>query len=76
MPGYSGATVVTILVCFLHFAHEAAGALGARHSPRPHFQGEGFMQTSGASRRGNAEVCLRRHYEERDCVLDAAGYEN
>jgi hypothetical protein len=34
------------------------------------------MQTSGASHRENAEVCLRRHSEERDGVLDAAGYDN
>jgi hypothetical protein len=60
MPGFSGVTVVTILVCFLHFAHEAAGALGARHSLRPlFFWANGFVQTSGASRRGNAKPCLR-----------------
>src|SRR6202022_142482 len=35
MPGDSGATVVTTLVCYLHFAREAAGAAGTRHSPRP-----------------------------------------
>jgi hypothetical protein len=29
--------VVTTLVCYLHFAHEAAGAAGTRHSPRPLF---------------------------------------
>jgi hypothetical protein len=51
-------------------------ALGARHSPRPHFLGEEFTHYSGASRRGNAEVCLRRRYEERDGVLDAAGYDD
>jgi hypothetical protein len=35
MPGVSGVTVVTTLVCYLHTAHEAAGASGARHSLRP-----------------------------------------
>src|SRR5258706_1623868 len=36
MPGNSGVTVVTnSCVCF--FTHEAAGALGARHSLRPLF---------------------------------------
>src|SRR5207248_6811766 len=35
MPGYSGVTVVTMLVCFFYFACEAAGALSARHSLRP-----------------------------------------
>src|ERR1700724_4427162 len=32
---FSGVTVVTTLVCYLHTAHEAAGASGARHSLRP-----------------------------------------
>jgi hypothetical protein len=35
MPGVSGVTVVTMLVCFYHFAREAAGASSARHSLRP-----------------------------------------
>jgi len=35
MPGVSGVTVVTLLVCFLIFAREAAGAAGVRHSLRP-----------------------------------------
>ena len=35
MPGVSGVTVVTMLVCFLSFAYEAAGALSAWHSLRP-----------------------------------------
>jgi hypothetical protein len=35
MPGVSGVTVVTTLVCFFHFARETAGALRARHSLRP-----------------------------------------
>jgi hypothetical protein len=43
-------------VLHLNFAREAAGALGARHSPRPH--GRRIMHNSGASRRGNADVCL------------------
>jgi hypothetical protein len=37
MPGDSGVTVVTTLVCYLHTAHEAAGASSARHSLRPLF---------------------------------------
>src|SRR5258706_2282146 len=37
--GCSGATVVTTLVCYQHTAHEAAGATGTRHSPRPLFFG-------------------------------------
>src|SRR3954451_13007061 len=35
MPGCSGGPVVITLVCFFTFAREAAGALSARHSPRP-----------------------------------------
>ena len=35
MPGCTGVTVVTMLVCFSHFAREAAGASRARHSLRP-----------------------------------------
>jgi len=35
MPGESGVTVVTMLVCFFQIAREAAGAAGARHSLRP-----------------------------------------
>ena len=69
MPGYSGVTVVTTLVCFFLSAREAAGALGTRHSLRPLFcWAKGFCKTSGASRRENAESCLkmeRRHCEER-----------
>src|SRR6202043_997696 len=57
MPGYSGATVVTTRVLST-FAHEAAGALGTRHSPRPLILGEEFMHTSGASRREIAESYL------------------
>src|SRR5258708_19441982 len=56
MPGRSGVTVVTTLVCFFHFTHEAAGALSARHSLRPLLsRGEWFCKTSGASRRGIAD---------------------
>jgi hypothetical protein len=51
--------VVTTLVCYLHTAHEAAGAAGTRHSPRPLFsKGERFMHNSGASRRGIADLYL------------------
>jgi hypothetical protein len=35
MPGYSGEPVVTTLVCLFHFACEAAGATGTRHSLCP-----------------------------------------
>ena len=67
MPGVPGATVVTTLVCYLHTAHEAAGATGTRHSPRPRFSGRKFHADSGASRRGSERVSewARRHCEER-----------
>ncbi len=35
MPGETGVTVVTMLVCLFYFAREAAGASSARHSLRP-----------------------------------------
>src|SRR6195256_4639449 len=57
--GCSGELVVTTLVCYLHFAHEAAGATGTRHSPRPRILGKCFMHASGASRRGIANACLQ-----------------
>jgi len=53
----SGVTVVTMLVCFVYFAREAAGALSARHSLRPQL-GESFTHHSGASRRGIAGAHL------------------
>src|ERR1700687_4077510 len=60
MPGESGVTVVTMLVCFIYFAREAAGALSARHSPRPLFSwAKGFMHGSGASRREIADAYLK-----------------
>jgi hypothetical protein len=51
MPGDSGVTVVTNSCAYL-FAHEAAGALGARHSLCPLFsRGQKFLHNSGAPRR-------------------------
>ena len=47
----SGATVVTILVRFLHFAHEAADAWCVRRSARPLLKrAKRFSQNSGAAR--------------------------
>src|ERR1700738_784244 len=59
MPGESGGPVVATLVCHQHFAHEAAGAAGTRHSPRPLFFGaKDLMHDPGATRRGIADSCL------------------
>ena len=57
MPGYSGELAVNTRVHLqLPCAHEAAGALGTRHSPRPHFsRGGRFTQTPDATRRGIAK---------------------
>jgi hypothetical protein len=45
---------------FVFFTHEAAGALGTRLSLRPLFYwANGFLQTSGTSRREIAEACLK-----------------
>jgi hypothetical protein len=40
----------------LHFARETAGAARIRHSLLPHFSRDDETQTSGASRRENADV--------------------
>jgi hypothetical protein len=41
----------------VHIAHEIAGAARIRHSLRPlSFEGEEYLQTSGAMRRENAKV--------------------
>ena len=69
MPGRSGVTVVTTLVCFFHLharlrAHRAPGIPCALCLSRR----ERLMQNSDASRREIAERCLkleRRHCEER-----------
>src|SRR6476659_3518226 len=48
MPGRSGVTVVTMLVCFFSFAREAAGASRARHSLRPlNFRGTNVRPSLG-----------------------------
>ena len=55
--GCPGATVVTTLVCYQHTAHEAAGATGTRHSPRPLFSWAHDSFTTRAHRSARA----RRH---------------
>jgi hypothetical protein len=59
MPGDSGVTVVTTLVCSLYFACEAAGASSARHSLRPLISDGRRFGTKLARRRGEiAKLCL------------------
>src|ERR1700733_1953752 len=65
MPGDPGATVVTNSCASLHFAHEAAGATGTRHSPLPPWGSAHALCwakesciNSGATRRENAEARL------------------
>jgi hypothetical protein len=57
---------VTMLVCFLLFTHEAAGASSARHSLRPLIFRERDVHSktrAGSSR--DREAVFRRHCEER-----------
>ena len=64
MPGVSGVTVVTTLVCYLLTAHEATGASGARHSLRPLIGGWEISAKLAQSTRRDREVVSRRHCEE------------
>ncbi len=57
MPGDSGVLVVARVRSITTSAHEAAGALGIRHSPRP-LRGGRFINASDASRREVANVRL------------------
>src|ERR1700719_4397297 len=73
MPGDSGVTVVTMLVCLFYFACEAAGASSARHSLRPlNFGGSvssGKTRAKGAARSRScgceACCCLKIESETR-----------
>src|ERR1035437_6319669 len=59
MPGDPGATVVTTLVCYQHTAHEAAGATGTRHSPRPLIFGAKDSCTTRAHRAAGSRSLVR-----------------
>src|SRR5216117_2099292 len=59
MPGRSGVTVVTMLVCFVFYRTRGCGRIQRPAFPAPSVsKGERFMHSSGDSRRGNAKVCL------------------
>jgi len=62
MPGYSGVPVVTTLVCSLHIAHEAAGALGTRHSLRPLFAGRTIFAKPRAHRAARMRTCISNRH--------------
>src|SRR5260370_33965521 len=52
MPGETGVTVVTTLVCFILFRTRGCGCIAHPAFPAPSvFLGERFMHHSGASRR-------------------------
>ena len=58
MPGVSGVTVVTTLVCSFYSACEAAGASSARHSLRPLFRERDVYNKTRAKMRGEiAKLC-------------------
>src|SRR6266853_5107734 len=66
MPGETGVTVVTMLVCLFYFACEAAGALSARHSLRPLiFRRRDVPGKPRAKRAARSRSCVWRHFEER-----------
>src|SRR5258708_39528378 len=67
MPGRSGVTVVTTLVCLFYFACEAAGALSARHSLRPLNSEDG---------KSMAKPRTHRAARSRNCALNQATQEH
>src|SRR5258706_2569516 len=66
MPGRSGVTVVTMLVCLFFITHEAAGASSARHSLRPlNFRRRDVLGKPRAGRAARSRTYVSRHCEER-----------
>jgi hypothetical protein len=78
VPGYSGVTVVTMLVCLFYFACEAAGAASARYSLRPLiFRSRTFTEKLARNARReceaafeNAATSLRGANGSRECAPD------
>jgi hypothetical protein len=64
MPGISGVTVVTTLAWLFFSARRAAGALGARHSLRPHCSRRRIFVQLGRNHAAGMRRCAR-HCEER-----------
>src|SRR5438270_920626 len=69
MPGETGVTVVTMLVCFFIFACEAAGASRARHSLRPLVLGPMIHASLGRHRAAGMWRCVSF---TRDVILRTA----
>jgi hypothetical protein len=78
MPGDSGVTVVTMLVCSFYFACEAAGASSARHSLRPLFrERDAYNKTRAKMRREIAKLCpdvIARSNATRQSILPSLCY--
>src|SRR6266849_982279 len=70
MPGDSGVLVVTRVRSTNKSAHEAAGALGIRHSPRP-LKGGRFINGSGALRGEGVNARLLFDNLQSSCVVPA-----
>src|ERR1700687_402040 len=64
MPGETGVTVVTTLVCSFYFACEAAGASSARHSLRPLIGGREIHRNLGRIKPRDRKAVSQRHCEE------------
>jgi hypothetical protein len=55
---FSGVTVVTTLVCYLHTAHEAADAPSVRHSLRPLLSEGQYSCIARAHRAAGMQICI------------------
>src|SRR6266403_798791 len=66
MPGETGVTVVTTLVCLFFITHEAAGASSARHSLRPLISGGATFRVKLARNARRDREAVSR--EVRGCV--------
>jgi hypothetical protein len=65
MPGDSGVTVVTTLVCFLSFCTRGCGRIERRHSLRPLYGGlRKFPANLGRNAPRERGVVSQRHCEE------------
>src|SRR3984885_10886508 len=61
---------------YYHSAHEAAGASGARHSPRPLFSGRMLLANLGRTAPRECESVAERHCERREAIHGATKRKN